>query len=229
MSHFTVLVFGENIEKQLQPFYEFECTGNDDEKWDWYQVGGRWTGFFKLKENATGDVGTPGLMTEKAASGYADSVLKRDIDFESMRSKAGMKAGKHWDAVRTVVDPHLDSFTTWTKMRDEIHPGNIETATRAYRDQPAVRAMNTATDKNVRWADIEDFLVSKDQYIQKAIDAAITTFAVIKDGKWYERGKMGWWGCVSDEKDKDSWNAEFSKLLDETPDDIRLTVVDCHI
>ena len=48
--------------------------------------------------------------------------------------------------------------------------------------------------------------------------AAFTTFAVIKDGKWYERGEMGWWGVVSDEKNKDEWRAQFANLIDSLPD-----------
>jgi hypothetical protein len=24
------------------------------------------------------------------------------------------------------------------------------------------------------------------------------TFAVVKDGRWYERGEMGWWDAVAD-------------------------------
>jgi hypothetical protein len=31
MSHFSVLVIGGNVEEQLQPFHEFECTGTDDQ------------------------------------------------------------------------------------------------------------------------------------------------------------------------------------------------------
>lgn len=31
MSHFTVLVVGDDVEHQLAPFHEFECTGIDDE------------------------------------------------------------------------------------------------------------------------------------------------------------------------------------------------------
>ncbi|AFN39094.1 hypothetical protein G167_gp60 [Burkholderia phage BcepMigl] len=31
MSHFAVMVIGSNIEQQLQPYHEFECTGEDDE------------------------------------------------------------------------------------------------------------------------------------------------------------------------------------------------------
>ncbi len=31
MSHFTVLVIGDNPEEQLAPYHEFECTGLDDQ------------------------------------------------------------------------------------------------------------------------------------------------------------------------------------------------------
>ena len=31
MTHFAVMVFGDNVEEQLQPYHEFECTGTDDE------------------------------------------------------------------------------------------------------------------------------------------------------------------------------------------------------
>lgn len=31
MSHFTVFVIGDNIEQQLAPYHEFECTGMDDQ------------------------------------------------------------------------------------------------------------------------------------------------------------------------------------------------------
>jgi hypothetical protein len=135
MSHFTVMVIGDDVEKQLAGFHEFECTGDDneyvkdvditdevrvemakapsdnqpldyaleyfglpvvddeakldksdthkdryaivrdgelvkavqrtnaDKKWDWWQVGGRWTGFLKLKPGREGVTGEPGLMT----------------------------------------------------------------------------------------------------------------------------------------------------------------------
>lgn len=31
MSHFSVLVIGDNVEQQLAPYHEFECTGEDDQ------------------------------------------------------------------------------------------------------------------------------------------------------------------------------------------------------
>ena len=85
MSHFTVLVIGEKPEEQLAPFEEELGT---NPKWDWYQLGGRWTGFFKLKEGREGALGSPGILTEPAEDGWVDGALKGDIDFEGMRDAA---------------------------------------------------------------------------------------------------------------------------------------------
>lgn len=68
---------------------------------------------------------------------------------------------------------------------------------------------------------------TEDSYINKA--KALSAFAVLKDGKWYERGEMGWFACVSNEKSDDQWDEEFNKLIDGLPGDTLLTVVDCHI
>ncbi len=32
------------IEVALDPFYEDTSSGSEDAQWDWYQIGGRWTG-----------------------------------------------------------------------------------------------------------------------------------------------------------------------------------------
>ena len=54
-------------------------------------------------------------------------------------------------------------------------------------------------------------------------------FCVVIDGVWYERGQMGWWACVSNEKDKDVWNEEVAKMLAEIPGDSEVYNVDFHI
>jgi hypothetical protein len=60
--------------------------------------------------------------------------------------------------------------------------------------------------------------------------SGIGCFAVVKDGKWYERGKMGWWSVVTDEKDKDAWGEEVKLLLASLSPDTLLTMYDCsHI
>lgn len=59
----------------------------------------------------------------------------------------------------------------------------------------------------------------------RAANGAVATFAIVKDGRWYERGEMCWWGVVHDDK----WNKEFAYLLEGLPADTWLTIVDCHI
>lgn len=55
---------------------------------------------------------------------------------------------------------------------------------------------------------------------------------ITPDGEWYERGKMGWWACVSDKKDADSWKKEYKSAIDKMlkeNKDIVVTLIDCHI
>ena len=54
-------------------------------------------------------------------------------------------------------------------------------------------------------------------------------FCVIIDGVWYERGKMGWWAFVSDEKEKGDWNEEFMALVKTLPEKSLVANYDFHI
>ncbi len=304
MSHFTVLVIGEDVEGQLQPYHEFECTGTNDEfvqdiditeeinkritekgetlndalgyhgledrivrneseidrdgrhkfgfavisqkstliravdrtnknaKWDWWSIGGRWTGYFRLKYGAEGEVGEPGIMTPKAKAGEADQAKKKDIDFETMRRAAEERAAKIYDAVARVIDgtPECES---WDSVRERFT--DIEAAREFYRTQErAAKFIAFSNSKEgmetIGWRQsVEEFCIPRDQYLRAARDEAIQTFAVVKDGKWYEKGKMGWFACVSGEKDPETWTAMFNQLIESASEETMLTVVDCHI
>jgi hypothetical protein len=60
-------------------------------------------------------------------------------------------------------------------------------------------------------------------------DKQFTTFAILYDGEWIERGKMGWWACVSNEKEKDHWEEEFKTVIDKADKNDLFAIVDCHI
>jgi hypothetical protein len=54
-------------------------------------------------------------------------------------------------------------------------------------------------------------------------------FAVLTPDKgWFERGEMGWWGIVSNEKPKDEWAKQSREIMSHYPDHI-LILVDVHI
>ena len=61
------------------------------------------------------------------------------------------------------------------------------------------------------------------------LQASFSTFAVITpDGKWYEKGKMGWWAAVSNEEM--AWDEKYKERFIDTANlDWTLTIVDCHI
>lgn len=282
MSHFTVLVIGDNPTEQLQPFHEYECTGTEDQyvvfvpvteedlaeakgeyeedksnyanfddfinenygwqkeddqygrrtnpnaKWDWYLLGGRWTGYFKLKPGVRGVSGEPGLMTRAAQPGYADSVLKKHIDFEAMRKAAVDKATERFDTAMAVLKD-LPVHKTYKELLAENNE-DYDIARNAYWAQPRCEVWNRKLkDVFGMMSSPDDFVTDREAYLKEASDGAISTFAIIKDGKWYERGEMGWWGIVSDEKDKDEWDAQFAAMIDALPEETPLHVYDCHI
>ena len=54
-------------------------------------------------------------------------------------------------------------------------------------------------------------------------------FCVVIDGVWYEKGDMGWWGMVANEKGEEEWNGEVAALLEKIPADADVYNVDFHI
>lgn len=72
---------GNRCKKENGVWVEYS-TYNPDSKWDWYSLGGRWSGrFIKLKEGATGIVGECGAFGNSVG---VDQALKKDIDFEKI-------------------------------------------------------------------------------------------------------------------------------------------------
>lgn len=68
------------------------------------------------------------------------------------------------------------------------------------------------------------------EYIQNITNLKeIQPFAIVKDGEWYEKGEMGWWGVYNPTTSSDDWEKEVYELLSNLPDDTLITVVDCHI
>lgn len=307
MSHFSVMVIGQNVAAQLQPYHEFECTGTNDEfvqdidvtaeikermtgdgaetlddalgfygledkivddeskvekvgdecahkygfaivkdgqlvravtrtnpnkTWDWWVVGGRWSGFLKLKPGSTGELGERGLMGScaNAGAGRADVALKGSIDIAGMRDEAGTEAAATWDkAAAAKVAAGLDENTTWESW-DAVrakHPGDIEAARTEYHAQPAKAAISKVFDSFFFNADA--LLVGREAYIEQARNAALSPYALVKDGQWFAKGRMGWWGMSDDKLTQDDWNRKVCELLNSLPDETQITIVDCHI
>lgn len=290
MSHFSVLVIGPDVDDQMAPYHQFECTGINNEyvldvdvteecfdyatrifaadgrdpeanaddfigtalsyhglddkivstesevdrkgaheygyalvvdgklvkavdrtnpnyKWDWYEVGGRWGGFFKLK-----------------SGGWGDFARKKDIDFEGMRDEAGEDAAEKWD--KAFAAHGGASWEDWETVRAK-HPDSVEDAREEYWVQPAVDAISKAFDSP--WVNPDQYLVTRDEYVTAARNSAVNPFALVKNAKWHEKGEMLMFGRSNDKMTQAEWNSVVGEIIDSLPDDTLLTIVDCHI
>lgn len=296
MSHFAVLVIGEDYDYQLAPFHEYEYTGQLDEfvqyvaedidkqkeiyekyaqeynsfaeflkdegfslynggeiplnnyfttdangevqgifrftnpnaKWDWYVLGGRWNGFFKLKPDTPENkefVGEPGVFgnSREDYSHRSDHTQKKYVDVEFMVNEAKEESEKVFDQVIEAVGEYpLPDIKTW----EEVASGEYSKEKREeYFNQEPVRKLREISP----FLKYKDFMCSKEEYIEKNKYNRFMTFAVVKDRKWYERGEMGWWGLASNEKEQGTWEEEFIDIWDSIDDDEWISAVDCHI
>ena len=223
---------GNTCKKNKDGVWEEWSTYNPKSQWDWYTLGGRWSGdIIKLKKGATGESGEAGAFDNKVG---IDAAKKGDIDFEGMKDDAEKVARKQYKKVMKCFN---NSLPVLTHILSEIlDPKNerynvlsIDEKRTMYHEQDAIKEVNKHIETLGHFFDISDYQCNEDEYAERARDSACQTFAVLKDGVWYERGKMGWWACVSDEKDDNDWNNEIGDLLSDVPDDTLISIYDCHI
>jgi hypothetical protein len=220
---------------------------NPKRHWDWYQIGGRWAGFFPLKEgvNRSDFPASPNFSwgwdakSKETVLANVDSAPKKLIDLAKKMDLAEVEASKTYDFVHSMVDFTLP-YKSWDAFRADAEAEKItyNEARELYHDQESVKAFKKAGDsldkdaehRNIFiWQEFGEFNMSKEDFILNARAQSIRTFAVLKDGVWYERGNMGWWGIVCNETDESEWNRQYLKLIEDLSDDTILTVVDCHI
>lgn len=161
--------FGYSINKKG----EAVSDRNPDSKWDWWSVGGRWSGILKLKKSDE----------------RRDILPFGDIDFDTMTASNIQKAEKNWAAAEGKNGQ--DRFLNHGVGKEDTH---------------------------------ESFVFER--------SFPIVTFAVItKDGKWHERGSMGWWAIVSDEKETYAdWASKYQeRFLNNLDSEDVLVILDLHI
>lgn len=124
---------------------------NPNSKWDWYQIGGRWTGFWKLKPGARGKLGEPSLIAVSKSGedaygkeGEADIVRKGDIDFESMQEKAAIQAAYDWDRATKLLGDTLKEHKTWEQVKKEEGVADIEKTRKVYHEQESYKTWKKA-------------------------------------------------------------------------------------
>lgn len=188
---------------------------NPNKKWDWYEVGGRWPGKLLLKSGRATDRGTAG-----------------EIDWEKMIERERMKAAQTYDEVKQIIAGR--PYTPWGSIMARVEAKEIswEQARAEHNDQPVW--LDLQKDERFRWDGAEIaagvIAMSRGSYLERMSLLNASTWALLHEGVWSERGSMGWWG-TSDATDAsmDAHIAHFWDTVRSLPANTSLTVVDCHI
>jgi hypothetical protein len=164
----------------------------------------------------------------------ADEARKHGIGHQSLKEAASEYCGAEPKSdgrfyKRTNPSAKWDWWVLGGRYRGQLLTKN-PTAARV--GEPGVFGNGPLNEEGVDSCQVKDLDLSKMQALaSERTDKAhaLRTFAVVKDGNWYERGKMGWWAVVFDEKDEEAWDYEFTKLIQNLDLDTWLSIVDCHI
>lgn len=198
---------------------------NPNAKYDYYQLGGRWTGYFKPNAGATGELGRSGAFDNKPTKGWVDNIAVGDIDVEGMQEEAVREANETYDKLEEVLQGR--ELPSWTKIHEK-HGEDIDAARNEYNDNEVVKDLNKV-DFFIMGDFVEVFGPNRKEYIARQKNQTMVPFAVVKDGKWYQKGEMGWWGMSTDEMTQDEWNTKFWEMIKGLQPETELTLLDCHI
>jgi hypothetical protein len=193
---------------------------NPNAKWDWYQLGGRWAGFFKLKPDLGKDIecnrGEPSWWNGDTPIPFdqVDQAYKKDIDWAAMSRKKNEEAAEIWEKWEALLD----------KFGGEEGFKNADA--KAYHAETGERLPSAYFDFGIHWNPDEERYDTREEFI---IRRQLSTFAVLKDGVWYQKGEMGWWGAVREAMSEREWKEKWTEMVQELDEDTLLSVYDCHI
>jgi len=218
---------------------------NEDAKWDWYSVGGRWTGYLQLKQQVTpADVardivgyGRPGVFGKPQRGPLCcDWAPVSWIDWKGMRDKDFEEALEHFrtfkkcqaEAEAMDVQAHLDEFRVdFLKLLEERE--DWQGTLHEYTEQRLLGDI-LRREKIFLWGQDDLLALSEEEFILKQKAKALTFAFVDMEGRWVQRGQMGWWALVSDKNEGyDATFWLFVKRLEESSPNQRCYLVDCHI
>jgi hypothetical protein len=185
-------IFNELMKTSVPLITCDECRGsgtylstyNPKSKWDWFSIGGRWTGYLDNYEPAKDPANTELCRLCNGTGTRHDIPVYEEGTSPLERNDSGCQG----------TGTAVKWPSEWVQ-----HPGDIIPA------QKLVDAINTDPER-------------------------YTPFAYITpDVEWKEKGEMGWWAIVHNEKPGDDWRSQVREDIERYANDCIAVVVDCHI
>lgn len=241
MMHFSVLVIGPECANALQdvltPYFEHDefepyiKFTREDKKAERKRLKRYWGK--KLRENPH-DVGIFNKYEETNMSD--DDYFRRSIkhyDPANMNSNGEPVSTYNpnskwadWEYEKTLLRKESQLFVTTVKKKDI----DWNTMSRYNYQQAKINwyglfspGFPTPTTYEKAMNDYWDG-ETKEQYMERS--HFFLTHAYILHGKWYERGKIGWWQH-GEYMDRDKWLAQYEKMLTQVKPNTVLTTIEC--
>lgn len=216
---------------------------NPNSRWNWFAIGGRWPNLLKIKKDNDGCIQVS-----------TDQGRVCDIDFELMRQINSKSRMHHVDNVMNLIQKNYfmfdrdQIFKIWRKYIVELvdlekkYISTLESdecvgtfdeycqlhGSESFKVYMFSNRMNPSYLNHPFFGvEIDPSVTDLDDWIMSA--PALETFVVVKDGKWYEKGKVGWWGIVRGRVLNSEWSKKYDELLRSLQPNNVITIVDCHI
>lgn len=235
---------------------------NANAKWDWYQIGGRWSGLLPVLAGAEG-------RGERSWSNEEQPDLPETADFCQVKDLNIAKMER--DTLKE-IDDFWPDYQMWLEMKDMSHQeikakwdddekrrdlsfwfhdrlmrmgaARCTKPREAMVDAEGQPIMEEDTfpsgegpetpKQRQKWSDpVFEYndLRKEELYDEYRWFFEFSTFGVLDEEGWKEKGSMGWWGFSSDStEDRANWSKSYFQafIANEDPE-TTLVVVDCHI
>lgn len=202
---------GESTKYEVDEKGLFEwSTYNPESKWDYWRVGGRWAGSLLL--TAPDPCRRPELSWEwqdapadqraRLLDGrHVSQALAGEIDWQGMRLERLAAIDKRWDGYEKVL----------------VEQGPEAAAREAW--------WTFGLEK-------DEVALGREEHLAKLapLHPLYWVQALVAEGVWREKGRMGWFGASTDGPDeRDDWSEWFSSFMARVPENVTLSIVDYHI
>ena len=211
--HFSVLVIGDDVERQLAPYHEYEVTGVRDEYVIDADITEEMEAYYEtgLRALVDQDTGKTVYRTYKETMSFLEficyeyDVAQEEYLLTESELKNYVSGTKKYvivvdDNDRNKVLKVLKYTNPNAKWDYWLIGGGWNDVLRTHNGEP----VSQSAKKDINWASVDLNRIN----------------TVFKDSQWYARPS---------EVTSSEWRVKVKELLADVPDDTLFTVVDCHI
>lgn len=190
---------------------------NPNAYWDWWTIGGRFSGLLMAKETSETALFIPReQVSQFVPPTLCNGVKMRDFDWEGLRKLQMETDERRYKILSEAFLTHDTSALhgPYSIKEDGIY--NIF-------GEAVYKAGQT----------LQDFMGTRyDNFDPEGQwkNYPLSTFAFIDtDGEWHGKGEMGWFGVSFNDKEAEAWEEEMQAFLKSLNEDDYLVILDCHI